>query len=74
MNRRISPPSTRHKELADKLKGNMSYGQHYGYLLDWYMNDQNGWKPDGKPEIKVKARRRDNIFTRLVEGRRFGRI
>lgn len=71
MENKISTLSERHKELADKLKGNMSYDQHYGYLLDWYTNDRNGWKPDGKPEIKVKARRSGNIFMRLVEGRRF---
>jgi hypothetical protein len=66
MNRRIFPSSVRHKELADKLRGNLSYDQHYGYLLDWYMNDRNGWKPDGKPQIRVKARRRGNIFTKMV--------
>ena len=117
--------SSRHKELADKLKGSLSYGQHYAYLLDWYANDRNGWlsqvpqapKPAEKapivdehvkatltdvleslqhldekiekvrsdhrktllsrPSVKANAARpgrRGNIFTRLVDGRRFDRL
>jgi len=36
--------TAKHKELADKLRGRMSYGEHYAYLLDWYMNDRCGWE------------------------------
>ena len=120
--------SSRHKELADRLRGSLSYGQHYAYLLDWYANDRNGWlsqvpqvpKPAEKSPIvdehvkatltdvleslqhldekiervrsdhrkamlsqppvnsvkasTVRPGRRGNIFTRLVDGRRFDRL
>ena len=36
----------RHKELADRFRGSMSYKEHYAYLLDWYANDRNAWAPD----------------------------
>jgi hypothetical protein len=36
---RIDPEA---KKLADKLRGDMGYGQHYAYLLKWYMNDRTG--------------------------------
>jgi hypothetical protein len=109
------------RKIADQLKGNLSYGQHYAYLLDWYMNDRNGWKAKapaaaadgngrngeaiadehvkrslgdvleslkhldkkisrvsagqaGSAKIKVDAKRQGNIFTRLVDGRRFEKI
>jgi hypothetical protein len=39
----VHPPTPRHRMAADSLRGRMSYEQHYGYLLDWYMNDRNGW-------------------------------
>ena len=36
----------RHKELADRFRGGMSYKEHYAYLLDWYANDRNAWTPE----------------------------
>lgn len=67
---KTSLPNSRIKELADRFKGDMSYSQHYAYLLDWYMNDRNSWKPNGRqPEVKVRSKHRGNIFTRLVDGR-----
>lgn len=36
--------TAKHKELADRLRGSMSYGEHYAYLLDWYMSDRRGWE------------------------------
>ena len=126
MERKTTPPkiSPRHKELADQLKGDLSYKEHYAYLLDWYSSDRNGHRPvtsvsqdapntpnivvaDGHVKktfndvldslkhldqkidrvsmvhrsgvsgkaIKVgKSKRAGNIFTRLVDGRRFERI
>jgi len=120
---KISP---RHKELADQLRGDLSYKEHYAYLLDWYSSDRNGHKPavpgaqsalnapgvvvaDGHVKktfndvleslkhldqkidsvamrsgsgsgsrgkaIRVgKTKRAGNIFTRLVDGRRFERV
>jgi hypothetical protein len=52
MDSKAQLPTARHRELADQLKGGMSYAQHYAYLLDWYMNDRNGWNPKGGPEAK----------------------
>ena len=111
--------SIRHKKLADQLRGNMSYKEHYAYLLDWYANDKNSWRVrhgkqatnhlhdthvketfndvleslkhlDNKIEavsdtiaydinkaekrMKVGAKRMGNIFTRLVDARKFKRI
>jgi|GEM_PF-1743122 len=129
MEQKTTPPkiSARHKELADRLRGDLSYKEHYAYLLDWYSSDRNGHIPavpgaqnaqgavnapgmvvadghvkktfddvleslkhldqkiervsvahrtgiPGKP-IKVgRTKRAGNIFTRLVDGRRFERI
>jgi hypothetical protein len=28
------------KEKADLLKGKLSYREHYGYLMDWYLRDR----------------------------------
>ncbi|MBM3304158.1 MAG: hypothetical protein FJY76_03600 [Candidatus Aenigmarchaeota archaeon] len=28
------------KEKANLLKGDLSYAEHYGYLMDWYMKDR----------------------------------
>ncbi len=116
MEGKISNLSARHRELADQLKGSMDYNQHYAYLLDWYVNDRNGWlaqapKPEPKPngntaeahlkdclkdvvdalkhldrridivsnghsakvkaKVRVRPGRAGNIFTKLVDKRRF---
>ena len=38
------------KEKANLLKGELSYAEHYGYLMDWYLNDRKA----GLPQDVVK--------------------
>lgn len=47
--------SPRHKELADRLRGDRSYKEHYAYLLDWYANDRNGFPAGGKSTKDAKV-------------------
>ncbi|RLI97928.1 MAG: hypothetical protein DRO99_02070 [Candidatus Aenigmatarchaeota archaeon] len=60
--------SRKHMVMANKLKGDMSYSEHYAYLLDWYVNDRNGFlnqapTPSPKtPEIRMQPGVREEHF------------
>ncbi len=42
------------KEKADILKGSLSYKEHYGYLMDWYLNDRKLELPHGEIKESLK--------------------
>lgn len=38
----IFPWNEKHRDAARKLKGDMTFDEHYAYLLEWYMRDRKG--------------------------------
>jgi len=58
------------KDKANLLKGDLSYAEHYGYLMDWYMNDRK----TGMPHAEVRESLKDVLealkeLNAKVEGR-----
>jgi hypothetical protein len=51
----VHKASARHKEMADRFRGDRSYKEHYAYLLDWYAKDRNDNVPDANKYNKAVA-------------------